>query len=1122
MGQTTTHHNTRMRAGLFLFGVLAALFLFPALGSAQVTATVTGTNVTCFGGYNGSATATGAGGWAPYTYLWSNGLTTATVTGLSAGTYNVTVTDIDLGYAVATITITQPPQLGVQAFGESQICGIVPDGKASAVPFGGTPPYTYLWSNGGTTPQITSLAQGTYTVTVTDNNGCTAIGSATVYFWNEGVWLMASHTNVTCFGFGNGTATAMAMSGTPPYTYVWSTGTTGAMVSNLSPGAYTVTVTDANGCSNFTTVTVTQPTLLTATSTSTNANCGLAGSATITPTGGTSPYVVQWSTGSTNPTISAMSGSYSVTVTDANSCKYITTVTIGGNNTGLTISANVLSSAGCTVGGSALAIVTAGGGGNYAYTWDNGNNTATATNLTAGTHKVTVTDIATGCTGIGTVNIPSASQLVPAVVLVTNATCLVGGSATASATGGTPPYTYKWDNNATTATATNLGAGPHTVTITDAAGCIGTAFVTIGQSQGPSVTATVVTNATCTTGGSATATATGGTSPYVYLWDNGAVTATATGLSVGPHKVTVTDVAGCSGMASVTITQPSAPTLIVAGSSQAGCTTPGSATVAATGGTSPYVYKWSNGAMGAVQSLPAGTYTVTVTDAAGCTGTVILSIAASLPPSVVITASSNANCSQPGSATASAAGGTPPYTYKWDNGETTATATNLAAGPHSVTVTGADGCVASASVTIGSTNNGIKIGDYVWYDVDQDGFQHPTLEIGVPNITVMLLRAGPDGVFGTADDVTVYTRTTDSAGKYLFDCVTPGTYVIMFSGIPSGYEFTAKDNVNNDCKDSDAKANGKTDPFTIVAGQADNLCFDAGIHIFCDNVLNAGTICCNQTICEGQVPALLVPNQPPSGGSGVIEYQWLQLIQIGPAPPSWVGISGATGPTYQPGALTQTSHFMRCARRAGCVSFLESNIITITVTPAGTGTCPSPFMLVAVNQQGTTEVNVQWSTQPEGEQYMYTVQHSANQVSWNKVTTVMGLNNNLQANHYAVVDQTPEDGINYYRIKRTGASGSELYSEVREIELKISTQQTVSIYPNPVTDNLTITNSKAYDTDITIQILTTHGEVLETVNIAKGTTVKQELPVGELPQGLYIARIRFGNGEVKTVKITKF
>ncbi len=282
MRQTLTHLN--LHSKLFAFLVLAVVFL-PGMMSAQVQVNVTGTNVTCFGLCNGTATALGTGGWAPYTYHWSNGQTTATITGLCPGNYSVTVTDIDLGSAIGSITISQPNQLGINVQGQSQICGNVPDGWAAAVPFGGTPPYTYLWNTGATTPQINNLAAGVYTATVTDANGCTAAGSFTVGFWNEGIWLMTSHTDVTCFGFSNGTAHVSVMSGTPPYTYDWSNDgaenpdNDGADVVGLAPGNYSVTVTDANGCSNFTNVTIGEPAQLICMATSTPANCGLAGSA---------------------------------------------------------------------------------------------------------------------------------------------------------------------------------------------------------------------------------------------------------------------------------------------------------------------------------------------------------------------------------------------------------------------------------------------------------------------------------------------------------------------------------------------------------------------------------------------------------------------------------------------------------------------------------------------------------------------------------------------------------------------------------------------------------------------------------------------------------------------------
>ncbi len=1131
MGQTLQTFNQQMKTFL-AFAVL--MVCIPAIMQAQMSVAVTGTNVKCFGGNTGTATAVASGGWAPYTYLWSNGATSQTITGLGVGTYFVTVTDIDLAFAVGSVVITQPPQLGVTVYGESQICGIAPDGKATAVPYGGTPPYTYLWSNGGTTAQITGLSSGTYTVTVTDSKGCTTVGSATVYFWNEGVWIMDSTVNVTCFGLNNGFSQVSGMSGTPPYTYQWSANAGNATtpnISNLAPGTYTVTVTDANGCSNSHIVTVTQPPQLNATVSTTPGACGMNGTATITVTGGTAPYTVVWQgTASTNFTVNLSPGTYGVTATDANGCTKATTFTISGSPNNLNISPGVLSNAGCTIGGSASANVS-GGSGNYTYTWSSNpaQTTQTATNLAAGNYTVTVVDIATGCSKTATVNVPSAPTLTGTATVNTNANCLVGGSATANPSGGTPPYSFLWDTNGpTTQTASNLSAGPHTVKITDSKGCIVIALVTIGQNQGPSVTATVNNNAGCNlANGSATANATGGAGGYSYLWSaNNVTTQTITGLAAGTYTVTVTDAGGCSGTATVTIAQTGGPSVVISASSGAGCTTGGSATAAPSGGTGPYTYKWSTNPVqttATVSNLGAGTYTVTVTDANGCTATAVVSIAAALQPNVVISASANATCDQPGSATASASGGTGAYTYKWNTTpvQTTATA-SLFAGTYTVTVTDANGCTATASVTIGASNNGIQIGDYVWYDNDQDGFQHPLETSGVPNVTVMLIKAGPDGIFGTGDDITVATTTTNSSGIYNIGCVTPGTYILMFSGIPSGYIWTGKDEVNNDCLDSDVKSNGKTDPFTIIAGQSNNFCFDAGITTPCVNVLNAGAICCSQDICEGQTPALLYNVQLPSGGVGPYEYQWLQQVSTGINSNTWVAVPGATNSTYQPGPMFETTKFMRCARGAGCTSFLESNIVTIAVLPAGSPGCDNAIYDMVAAPAGLNAVEIRWSTQPEGAQFLYTVQHSLNGQQWNNITTLMGKQDPLAPNHYIAIDQTPTNGKNFYRVKRSSQGGLDIYSEVAEIELDINEQSSISIYPNPASNLLFIKNMMEYESDVQITVTTTKGEVIHRNKIEKGVLQQLEIPLEDFAQGIYLVKIQFGDGNTKTLKITKF
>jgi SdrD B-like domain/SprB repeat/Secretion system C-terminal sorting domain len=1121
MGRNLTFLKTLTPA----FAIFCMALCLPALALANVSVTINSTNVSCFGGSNGTATALPSGGWAPYFYLWSTGSTNATITNLSPGTYTVTVTDIDLGTASASVQITQPTQLGVTLFSTSQICGIVPDGTASAVPFGGTPPYAYTWNTGAATAQVTGLAAGTYTVTVTDANGCTTSGSVNIgIFFNEGLWIGDMTTNVLCFGQSNGSATAMPMSGTPPYTYLWNTGATTMKIENIAAGTYTVTVTDANGCQGSHIFTITQPTALVTSTNSTAAACTSNGTATVTPSGGTPPYSIIWSNGQTNFTINGLApGTYSATVTDANGCGKAASVTVTGNNTGLSVAASVSIAAGCNIGGSAAAAAS-NGSGSYTYLWDNGQTTSVATNLSVGNHSVTVMDAVTGCSGTAIVNIPQATPIITTIVITTNATCNVGGTANASSTGGIPPYTYAWSNGQTGATVTNLVAGTYTVTATDATNCIKITSITITQSTGPTVSTTLVSNATCTSGGSATVTASGGLPPYSYLWSNGQTTTTATNLAAGTRTVTVTDANGCAAISSIVIGQAGTPNAAATVSTQATCLTGGSATATGSAGTAPYTYTWSTGATTAtVTNLSAGTYTVTVRDANNCSATASVVIVAPPVPTVVISASSNANCTQPGSATAMAAGGAAPYTYKWSNNEMTATAVNLAAGTYTVTVTGTNGCTATASVTIGQTNNGITIGDYVWYDNDQDGFQNPLETSGVSGVTVMLMRPGTDGIFNTADDVMVGSTTTNAAGLYQFTCVTPGQYILKFTGIPSGYEWTKKDNVPNNCKDSDVKANGQTDPFTIVSGQGNDLCFDAGIHIICENVVYPGEICCNQTICEGDTPAAITQLVPASGGSGTLQYLWMEYIQVPPSPTStWVGIPNTNSPNYQPGPLTQTSYFMRCVRREGCTTFFETNIVTITVNPAGSAGCGGFSQGLAVNQNGPTSVLVTWDTEAEQEMYLYTVQHSANNVDWDNVATEMAHQSTTGHNSYSVVHQTPVVGMNHYRIMRTMPNGVSTNSDSKSIDLAITTNGGVSIYPNPVQSVLTIKNIAKYDGDVEVAITATNGDLMRSVIIPSGTLQRFEVPVQDLPAGMYFARIRFADGSVKTVKVSKF
>lgn len=308
---------------------------------------------------------------------------------------------------------------------------------------------------------------------------------------------------------------------------------------------------------------------------------------------------------------------------------------------------------------------------------------------------------------------------IPCPVLSANATTtdagcgLSDGTATVVPSGGTAPYTYEWDSNAgsqTTATATNLAAGTYMLTFTDAAGCNNIDTVIVSNPNAPVGAAAVSSNyngsdISCngSTDGEATATVTGGTAPYNYEWDVNAAnqtTAIATNLAAGTYTVSVTDAANCVGTATVVLTEPSliAVTDTISDASCNGATD-GFIQIFPVGGTAPYTYQWSNGAITAsISGVGAGVYTGTVTDVNGCiiTGTSTVSE----PTAVVASVLDNAD----GTATASATGGVAPYTYQWDAAaanQTTATATGLTNNTtYSVTVTDANGCTNDTTITV--------------------------------------------------------------------------------------------------------------------------------------------------------------------------------------------------------------------------------------------------------------------------------------------------------------------------------------------------------------------------------------------------------------------------------------
>lgn len=697
-------------------------------GSAPITITqpsiltvATSTiNVSCFGGANGSATGTASGGSPSYSYSWSTVpvQTTANAIGLAAGTYTLTLTDNNGCVTAANVAITEPTPLSLTTSQTNVSCNGGNNGSATVTVSGGTPSYTYNWTpTGGITANANGLNSGTYTVTVTDTKGCTASASVTI---TQPILLTSSvtaSTNVSCNGGNNGSATASAAGGTPGYTYLWApSGGASSIATGLSAGSYTVTTTDTKSCTSSSTVVITQPAGLSGSVVSVaNVSCngGSNGAATVSASGGTSPYTYSWLPygGSAATATGLTSGTYTITINDANSCSYSLTVTITQPSqlTASITATNVT----CNGGNNGSAsVIPAGGNSPYTYSWSTVpvQTGSTATNLVSGTYTVTVTD-GNGCTAITSVNITAPSGLFITSTQV-NVSCNGGNNGTASVnvSGGTPGYAYNWiPSGGSSATGSGFSAGTYTVITTDAVGCTGTSSVTITQPSLLSMSVTINNHVSCNGGnnGSATIIAAGGTPGYNYSWTPGGLAgSTENSLGTGTYTVTTTDSKGCTSTSSVIIIQPSALAISIS-ATNVSCNggSDGTATAIVTGGTSPYTYQWlsSGGTSASATGLIAGTYTVTATDANGCT---ISSSVAITQPAILaagLTSSANVTCfgACNGTAQIMVSGGTPPYAYSWSpGGQSSASVNNLCAGTHTVTITDSKGCLNSITVTI--------------------------------------------------------------------------------------------------------------------------------------------------------------------------------------------------------------------------------------------------------------------------------------------------------------------------------------------------------------------------------------------------------------------------------------
>lgn len=576
---------------------------------------------------------------------------------------------------ILTVSVVETSHTDVTCNGGS-------DGSVTVAAAGGTGPYTYSVDgmNFQASATFNGLPAGTHTITARSSTGCLSTVNITLNEPPAISFTLASLINASCNGSADGSIQVAVVNGTSPFSYLWSNGQTTNPATGLAANTYTVTVTDASGCTGDTMFTITEPGAVSVSITaSTPTLCfgGNDGTANASGLGGSSPYSFSWDSGETGDFAQQLNaGNHVVTLTDANGCTATDNVTIT-QPTQLTANITAQTDASCFGGNDGTATVTAGGAtAPYLYLWSNGETNATAAALAANSYSVTVTDN-NGCTETASVTIGQPQQLTAVIPTFTNVSCNGGndGSATVTAAGGTPGYTYLWDdaNAQATAAATGLIANSYTVIVTDANGCVATGSVNITQPTALVSSVFSFTHVSCNGGsnGSVTVASGGGTSPYTYQWSNGQTGTTASSLVAGNYSVTVTDANNCQVVVNHTVSEPAVLTAAIVNSTDVSCFggNDGSATVQPQGGFPPYSYSWSSGGNQATDNnLVNGLNTVSVIDINGCIANA--SVTLSQPTQLVLTASQPTTICLGSNTTitGSGAGGVQPYTFTWNNG----------------------------------------------------------------------------------------------------------------------------------------------------------------------------------------------------------------------------------------------------------------------------------------------------------------------------------------------------------------------------------------------------------------------------------------------------------------------
>ncbi len=686
--------------------------------------------------------------------IWSTGSTLEDQSGLSPGTYSVTVSDGICVNSIENIVIEEAPELIANSSISHISCFGNQDGSIQIFPQGGTPPYTFSWNNGNIVKDIYNLSPGIYTLNITDSKLC---NTSYTYEIIERPLLAIDTDQIlqnSCFQESNAQIMISPFGGNPPYSYQWSNGSVNQDQFNLTAGQYGLTLSDASNCTQIANFIIEEvPKLDISFANKQNVSCFGAndGSIQVNTYGGTAPYSFIWNTGATTEDLTNISGgTYSLTISDANNCSKNISFEIEEAES-LAINLLEINQISCEgISNASIAVNATGGNGEYHFQWSNSDSSSQINNLSTGQYLLTVSDQNNCSATAGPFEINDLNTLSVEVLNIQHTNCNKSedGAIALDIIGGAPPYTIAWNNDETSANLTQLNQGEYAATITDANACITeTAILAILEPEPIllSFNELKVINCHGDANGKIDIDITGGTAPYTYLWNTGQSSNLLENLDVGAYTLTVTDAQGCTqDWDPIQITQPEPLTIqedLIANVICYGEAT-GAVYVIAEGGIPPYTYAWNSGENGpGIENIYADIYAVTVEDAVGCSA-VLQNLAIVEPLSAFeaeIVDFENISCFEADDAMirVEVSGGASPFQYNWSNGTEhdlssfTDAIFGLEQAEYNVTITDNNGCV-TVSETVGVT----QPSDLMISDVNISGISCFQNANGVIDVTI--------------------------------------------------------------------------------------------------------------------------------------------------------------------------------------------------------------------------------------------------------------------------------------------------------------------------------------------------------------------------------------------------